>query len=372
LEHIFPKFRAAAVQAASVFMDREATTDKACDLIREAAGNGARLIVFPESYIAGYPHWAWLHTVKDGQKFFPLLVKSSVTVPSDITDRLCRTAKDCDAYVAIGINETSSSSYGEIFNTLLFIGPDGSIISKHRKLIPTFYEKLVWSFGDGSALRTHKTDIGCVGMLICGENANPLARFALIAEAEQVHIANFPALPQSGQVGGYSMRKAIEIRGAAHSFEGKVFTVASTSIIDDTIRDLIGDTPEHLEALQDGGTGFTGIFGPNGMVVAGPLPDNEEGIVYGDLDLEDGIGWKQYHDYAGNYNRFDILSLNVNRTPISPLHVQDSEAPASDPRPLHGGNIAPLMERLQDRLKGVEDAGLRRELERLVNEIVKV
>lgn len=371
MEHIFPKVRAAAVQAASVFMDREATTEKACDLIREAARNGAQLVVFPESYIAGYPHWAWLHTVKEGEKFFPLLVKSSVTVPSPVTDKLCETAKDCDIFVAIGINETSSSSYAEIFNTLLLIGPDGTIITKHRKLIPTFYEKLVWSFGDGSALRTHRTDIGCIGMLICGENANPLARFVMIAEAEQIHIANFPALPQSGQIGGYSMRKAIEIRGAAHSFEGKVFTVASSSTIDDTIRDLLGDTPEHHEALKDGGTAFTGIFGPNGMVMAGPLPDNEEGIVYGDLNLEDGIGWKQYHDYAGNYNRFDILSLNVNRTPISPLHVQDPDPPRSAEWPGPGDNIAPLVERLQDRLKGVQDQALRSEIERLVDQIVK-
>jgi hypothetical protein len=119
------------------------------------------------------------------------------------------------------------------------------------------------------------------------------------------------------------MRKAIEIRAAAHSFEGKVFTITSSSIIDDTIVKLLGDTKERHEALKNGGTGLTGVFGPNGLIRAGPLVDNEEGILYADIDLEEGIKWKMYHDYSGNYNRFDVLSLNVNRRATSPLNVTE-------------------------------------------------
>ena len=363
MEYRFPKFKAAAIQAASVFLDRERTTQKASSLIREATRNGARLVVFPETYIAAYPHWAWSHNVKEGEKFFPLLVKSSVAVPSQVTEQLCRVARECDIYVAMGINESSSSSFAEVFNTLLLIGPQGNILAKHRKTIPTFYEKLVWSFGDASALRTYDTEVGRLGMLICGENSNALARFALIAQGEQVHIANYPALPRSGQVGQYSIRKSAEIRAIAHSFEGKVFTIASASIIDDDIRQMLGDTPERKEILQDGGTGFTGIVGPDGAIIAGPLPDNEEGIVYADLDLTDAIKWKLYHDYSGNYNRFDLLSLNINREVRAPLReVHTSLSPV--------GSVPTVVEQINQKLKCVTDEALRTELQNLLSTLL--
>lgn len=355
MSYRFPKFKAAAVQAASVFMDRERTTDKACSLIREAARNGARLVVFPETYIAGYPHWAWSHNVKEGERFFPLLVQSSVTVPSDVTDKLCRVARDCDMYVGMGINESSSSSFAEVFNTFLFIGPAGTIIVKHRKTIPTFYEKLVWSFGDASALRTYDTDIGRVGMLICGENSNPLARFALIAQAEQVHLTNYPALPRLGQVGQYSIRRSAEIRATGHSFEGKLFTISAASIIDDDIKQLLGDTPERKEILQEGGTGFTGMVGPDGMTIAGPAADNEETIIYADIDLSDAIKWKLYHDYSGNYNRFDLFSLNINREVRSPIHeIQTFSSPHRSIQ-----TILTILGELKEKLERIEDDEVR-------------
>lgn len=359
MQYAFPRFRAAAVQAASVFLDRERTTQKACDLIREAARHGARLVVFPETYIAGYPHWAWFLSIKEGEKYFPLLVKSSVGVPGPVTDELCRVARECDAYVAMGINETSSSSFAEIFNTLLLIAPDGQIIAKHRKTIPTFYEKLVWSFGDASALRPYDTEIGRVGMLVCGENSNPLARFALIAQGEQVHIANYPALPKSGQVGGYSIRRSAEIRATAHSFEGKVFTVVAASTIDDGIKQLLGDTPERRDALEAGGTGFTAIIGPDGNAIAGPLADNEEGIVYGDIDLTEAIKWKMYHDYSGNYNRFDLFSLNINREVRAPLREVRTATGSAGPS-------ESAVEPSEERLRQLISEAVRRELQQLV------
>lgn len=359
----FPTFRAAAVQAASVFLDRERTTDKACALVREAARNGARLVVFPETYIAGYPHWTWLHTVKDGEKYFPRLVKSSVTVPSPTTDMLCAVARECDIFVAMGINETSRSSYAEVFNTLLLIDSRGRIIGKHRKLMPTYFEKLVWSFGDGSTLRTYDTEIGRLGMLICGENGNPLARFALTSQAEQVHIANFPSLPQGEQNEEYNLRKATEIRAAAHSFEGKVFTIVSSSIIDDGVRDAIADRPQYIETLGNGGMGLTTIFGPAGVMVADPVPNNEEGIVYADINLEDGIGWKLFHDYTGNYNRFDVLSLQLNkaeRTPLCGSRVGTTNHDRSN-------DHISLVESIRDRLPSVMDVDLQEDVLKLLS-----
>lgn len=313
----FPQFKAAAVQAAPEYLDRDATTDKACGLVRTAAENGADIVVFPETFIPGYPHWIWLDSPGKPDRFFAQLVKNSVAIPSVTTQKLCQVARELEIYVAIGVNESSPNSFGEIFNTLLLIQSDGQIIGKHRKIIPTYAEKLVWSFGDGSSLRVHDTRLGKIGMLICGENTNSLARFALIAQSEQVHISNYPAA--SSRKGRYNLKRAIEIRAAAHSFEGKVFNIVASSLISEDMKRLLGDTPEKMEILNNTGAGFTGIIGPDGEVIGGPVPNAEEGIAYADIDLEKSLNWKLYQDIAGNYNRFDILSLNINRQVRRPI-----------------------------------------------------
>lgn len=354
MDHRFPKFKVAAVQAAPVYLDREATTDKACQLIREAARNGARLVAFPETYIAGYPHWVWLDSPDRNERFFTSLVKSSVAVPSAVTENLGRTARACDVYVAIGLNESSPYSFAEIFNTALLIDPQGRIIGRHRKIMPTYAEKLNWSFGDGSTLRVHDTEIGKIGMLICGENGNSLARFALIAQAEQVHVSSYPAFPQKKQ---YDLRRAIEIRAAAHSFEAKAFNIVSCSVIDDEMKRVLADTPDKKETLENGNNVFTGVIGPDGRVLAGPLPDTDEGIVYADIDVEECIRWKLFHDIAGNYNRFDILSLNVVRDVRKPLRERGG-----------GRELEPrVITALRERLTEVGDEALRAELLSLVD-----
>ncbi|OGA32966.1 MAG: hypothetical protein A3F75_06290 [Betaproteobacteria bacterium RIFCSPLOWO2_12_FULL_64_23] len=236
-------------------------------------------------------------------------------------------AREAKIYVAIGINESSPHSFGEIFNTALLIGSDGQIIGKHRKIIPTYAEKLVWSFGDGNSLRVYDTELGKIGMLNCGENTNSLARYALIAQSEQLHISTYPAFPQKGR---YDLKRAIEIRAAAHSFEGKVFNIVASSLVSEEMKQLLGDTPEKLEMLNSAGAGFTGIMGPDGAVIGGPLPDAEEGIAYADIDLEKSLNWKLFHDIAGNYNRFDILSLNINRQLRRPIVFEPRIAEAPD------------------------------------------
>jgi len=358
--HQFPKFKAAAIQASPVYLDRDATTDKACSFIREAANNGAQLIVFPEVFIAGYPHWVFLDVPTGNDRFFGQLVKSSVAVPSLTTEKLCQVARECDVYVAIGINESSPNSFAEVFNTLLLLGPNGSIIGKHRKIMPTYAEKLVWSFGDGSTLRVHDTSIGKIGMLICGENGNSLARFALIAQAEQVHISNYPAFPKKEE---YDLKRAIEIRAAAHSFEGKVFNIVSSSIINDEMRSMLGDTAQKREILEGGENVFTGIIGPSGDVLCGPLPDGEEGILYADVNLDQAIRWKLLHDISGNYNRFDVLSLNINCEIRSPLREVQVEG-----RPARTDRVA--VENLKEKLSDVENSSLRAELLGLIETIL--
>jgi len=309
-------FVAAAVQAAPVYLNRAATVDKACDLIREAGRGGARLVALPEVFVPGFPHWIYLDRPQANERHFVELVREAVEVPGPATDALGRAARDASAYVVIGVNERSRRSAGELFNTNLIFAPDGALLGWHRKLMPTYAEKMIWSFGDGSTLRVHDTAIGRLGTLCCGENTNPLARFALIAQGEQVHVANYPARPAGDAV---DLRYNIQIRSAAHAFEGKCFVVVAGSLISPEMREFLGDTPEKRRLLGDGSQTFTGILGPNGKVLAGPAADDAEEIVYGTIDLEAIIGQKIHHDVAGNYNRFDVLSLTLNRSPLTAI-----------------------------------------------------
>jgi nitrilase len=313
----WPRFVAAAVQAAPVYLEREATIDKACGLIREAGRAGARLVAFPEVFVAGFPHWIYLDRPQANERHFVTLLREAVDVPGPATDKLGRAAREAGAYVVIGVNERSRRSFGELFNTNVILGPDGALVGVHRKLMPTYAEKMVWSFGDGSTLRVHDTAIGRLGTLCCGENTNPLARFALIAQAEQVHVANYPARPA---VDAYDLRRAIEIRSAAHAFEGKCFVVVAGSVISRGMREFLGDTPEKRRLLGEASTTFTGILGPDGQVVAGPAAGDAEEIVYGEVELERIVAPKLFHDVAGNYNRFDVLSLLLDTTPRAAIH----------------------------------------------------
>lgn len=337
----WPSFTAAAVQAAPVYLDRDATIEKACALIREAGRAGARLIAFPEVFVAGFPHWIYLDRPQANERYFVELVREAVDVPGPATETLGRAARDAAAYVVIGVNERSRRSMGELFNTNVILGPDGSLLGVHRKLMPTYAEKMVWSFGDGSTLRVHETAIGRLGTLCCGENTNPLARFALIAQAEQIHVANYPARPAGD---AYDLKRAIEIRSAAHAFEGKCFVVVAGSLISRQMREILGDSPEKRRLLGDGSATFTGILGPDGRVIAGPAPDDAEEIVYGQISLEAIVRPKLFHDVAGNYNRFDVLSLRLDPTPRAAIHEV--------PRPLPGLEIGdPRSRRLLEDLR---------------------
>ncbi|HEY8450055.1 MAG TPA: carbon-nitrogen hydrolase family protein [Bacillota bacterium] len=309
----YPRYRVAAVQASPVFMDRDATITKACRLIEEAGRQGARLVAFPEAFVPGYPYWCRYLPPLDAQRYTLELLRQAVRVPSEATERLAAAARRAGTYVVIGINEQAPRAYGTLFNTNLTISPEGRIVGHHRKLVPTYAEKLVWAYGDGFGLRVLDTELGRLGTLICGENANPLARFVLLADGEQVHVANYPALA-CNDTGGYDLGKDIEIRSAAHSFEGKVFTIAVSSVIGESVRDFFADQPRLQEILGLGGSGHTAVYGPWGLPVAGPLEPGVERILYADIDLEQALLPKLRHDVAGSYNRFDVLSVYVNRS----------------------------------------------------------
>ena len=317
----FNKFKAAAVQTSPVFLNAEKTIDKAITFIKEAAENGAQLIAFPEVFVSGYPYWNWIMTPVQGSKWYEKLYKSAITADGSEVKRICNAAKEFNIHIVIGINE-KGTSFGEIYNTNLIIDNNGNLIGKHRKLVPTWAEKLTWTSGDGSSLKVYKTEIGPIGTLACGENTNTLARFALLAQGELIHIANYISLPVAPP--DYDMAEAIKIRAAAHSFEGKLFTIVSCSTISQEIKDALReDVPDVDELLTRKNSAFSGFIGPNGAAIGTPLID-DEGIVYADIDLEKCIQPKQMHDILGHYNRFDIFDLRVNTAPTRNITFIDN------------------------------------------------
>lgn len=308
----FIKFKAATVQTAPVFLDVEKTVDKTIRIIQEAAANGAELIAFPEVFVAGYPYWNWIMTPVQGSKWYERLYKNSVAADDPEIKRIEQAAKENNIHVVIGINERGTS-YGEIYNTNLIIDNTGQQIGKHRKLVPTWAEKLTWTSGDGSSLKVYPTKVGPIGTLACGENTNTLARFTLLSQGELIHIANYISLPVAPP--DYNMAEAIKIRAAAHSFEGKLFTIVSCSTISQEIMDILKeDVPDAETLLTRKNSAFSGFIGPNGAVIGEPIID-DEGIAYAEIDLSKCIQPKQMHDILGHYNRFDIFDLRVNTAP---------------------------------------------------------
>jgi aliphatic nitrilase len=204
------------------------------------------------------------------------------------------------------------------------------VLNHHRKIVPTFYEKLIWAPGDGAGLTVSGTRIGRIGALICGENTNPLARYTLMAQGEQVHISSYPPVwptrdPRTA--GNYDLAGAIRIRAGAHSFEAKVFNIVASSFMDAPMRKALEALDPDIAAMLEGTPrGISVVTGPSGEPVSGTL-QNEEGILYHDIDINDCVEPKQFHDVVGYYNRFDIFDLRVNRTRLRPITFCDDDAP---------------------------------------------
>lgn len=319
----FSVFKAAAVQSAPVFLNTQATVEKVCSLIHQAADNGAKLVTFPEVFISAYPYWSWIMNPVEASPWFEKLVLSAIEVPGPEIQRIAQVAAQREVNVVVGLNERNPSSLATIYNTLVTINHQGKIIGRHRKLVPTWAEKLSWAPGDASSMKVHKTNIGPLGSLACGENTNTLARFSLLAQGEMIHTANYISLPVAPK--DYDMAEAIRLRASAHSFEGKVFTVVSCSTISEEIIELMSQShPEAKDLLSRKNSAFSGVIGPDGRTVGEPLID-VEGICYADIDLNKCIQPRQMHDITGHYNRFDIFELKVNRIPLRAATFIDSE-----------------------------------------------
>lgn len=334
----YPKFRAAAVQTAPVFLNRDATIEKIAAKVHEAAQNGAKLVVFPESFIPTFPYWCLFLPPIDQHPLTKRLYDNALAIPSPAFRRLQQVAHDNQVYLSVGVCEKSTVNFGTMWNTNLLFSDEGTLIGRHRKILPTWGEKLVWSFGDGSSLAPKDTALGRLGVLICGENSNTLARYTLGAQGEQVHISIYPACwPTFRTATNYE--DCLRVRTCAHAFESKVFNICCSAVIDEeAILEMTAHddkTREWLLHLADENKPYamSMIASPAGVPCSEVLTDNEEGIVYGDIDVGAEITPKGIHDIYGAYQRFDIFQLQVNRTPRQPLAPYE-ECPCDGFRPI--------------------------------------
>ena len=302
--------RVAAVQAAPEFLDREATIEKVARLCKEAAAGGAGLIVFPEAFVPTYPDWVWrTRPWNDGSgRLYARLLDQSVDVPGPATEALGTAASEAGAYLCIGVNERDERG-STIYNTLLYFGPDGSLLGKHRKLMPTGGERLVWGYGDGSTLFSFDTPFGRVGGLLCWENYMPLARAAMYADGVDIYVA--PTW-DNGEVWVPTMRHI--------AVEGRMFVIGVNFCIRGS------DVPAGIPGRDEiyGGDedwmsrGNTCIVGPDGELLAGPLV-GEPGILYADIDVARARAARQQFDVVGHYARPDVFRLVVDREPKPPV-----------------------------------------------------
>jgi len=326
---LYPKVKVCAAHVAPVFLDAAATVAKALALIAEAANAGARLIAFPESFVPGFPVWTSVQAPIKNHDYFKRFAANSIEVPGQEVQQLCEAAREHAIVISIGISERTPVSVGCLWNSNLLIGADGALLSHHRKLVPTFYEKLVWANGDGAGLRVCDSAVGKIGMLICGENTNPLARYALIAQGEQVHVSSYPPVwptHTANESGRYDLAAAIRIRAGAHSFEGKLFNVVSSACLDQSLFDALrGLESEARDTLELSPRGVSMVLGPIGEVISETLCESE-GLIYQDIDISACVEPKQFHDIVGYYNRFDVFELNVNRTRLVPVRLNDTSA----------------------------------------------
>lgn len=299
-------FKIAAAQAAPVFLNRTKTVEKACELIAQAGRNGAKLIVFPEVFISGYPDWVWVVANSQGavlNELYVELIENAVTIPDGTTKKLCQAAKDAKIYVAIGMHERNAeASNGSLYNTLLFIDDHGKIMGKHRKLLPTGGERLIWAQGDGDTLNVFDTAIGKLGGLICWENYMPLARQAMYAAGTQILLA--PTWDKSENW-------LLSMRHIAR--EGGMFVISCCMALRmDDLPDRFEFKKLYPEGREWINTGNSCIINPKGEFIAGPVASKEE-IIYADIDLKLISAAKRMFDVAGHYARPDVFKFRVNR-----------------------------------------------------------
>jgi nitrilase len=303
------KTRVAVVQAAPIFMNLDGSMERARGLIRDAASRGAEFIAFPEAWLPGYP--AWLDSCRDAgiwnyeptKNLFARLVENSVVVPGSHTQAVASLSKELGIVLSIGVNERvkKGPGHGTLYNSNLLFNGDGALVNCHRKTMPTFTERMIWGMGDGASLRAADTSAGRVGALICWEHWMPLARQVLHVSREDIHVAAWPWVKEMNLVASRH-----------YAFEGRCFVMACGGIL--RARDLPQEL-EPLESLRSQPDAFvlrggSAIIGPDGMILAGPISD-EETILVADLDFSTITRESLTLDVTGHYARPDIFDVRL-------------------------------------------------------------
>lgn len=294
----------ASAQLSPIFLNKQKTVEKACKAIIEAGEKGAKLIVFPEAFISGYPDWVWLIPNSKGAELNALyvkLVENAVSIPDDSTNKLCEVAKEAGVSVVMGMHERNTETSGtSLYNSLLFINEKGDIRGKHRKLIPTGGERLIWGQGDGSTFKSYDTEVGKIAGLICWENYMPLARYAIYETGAQIL-----ATPTWDKSPNW-------VQSMQHiAREGGVFVVSTCMTIHkDDIPDKYDFKNLYPEEKEWINTGNSCIIDPKGRIIAGPL-EAEEGILYADIDLNTITEAKRMFDVVGHYARPDVFNFSI-------------------------------------------------------------
>jgi nitrilase len=318
--------RIAVVQAAPVVLDRARTLSRVCEFVANAAEQGSRLVVFPEAYVPTYPFWVWYLAPREHARLGELhaaLVDQAVSIPGPELAPVQEAARKAKVFVALGVNERNVEASGtSLFNTVVLVGPDGEILGKHRKLVPTAAERLVWAQGDGSTLAPIATELGRVGMLICWENYMPLARYALYAQGMDLLLA--PTYDE-GETWLCSVRHIAK--------EGRIYVASASMVLSREQVPLAFDLATLVADREWIKEGDSAIAAPSGSLLAGPLR-REEGILSAVIDTREVAASRWNLDVAGHYARPDLFRFELRRQPLAPLSVQitavDADPVATD------------------------------------------
>lgn len=329
--------KAAAVQLSPVLNEAEGTLHKVLDAMDEAARQGVQLIVFPETFVPYYPYFSFIRAPMASGAEHMALYEHAVVVPGPVTEAVSQRARQHGMVVVLGVNERD---HGTIYNTQLIFDETGALRLKRRKITPTFHERMVWGQGDGSGLKVVETGVGRVGALACWEHYNPLARYALMTQHEEIHCAQFP-----GSLVGPIFADQMEVTIRHHALEAGCFVINSTGWLTDEQIQSITPEPALQRALRGGCC--TAIVSPEGVHLAPPLKEGE-GMLIADLDMSLVIKRKRMMDSVGHYARPELLSLNLDDRVMAPVHVfGQSGSPDVLDEPPHGLDLpSPTLSRV--------------------------